>query len=112
VRSLIPSLIERRASTSIIVYRRPMSSQKDPSGRACTVILNPEKRKVGGSTPPLTTVLTCADLCLVIVKAQLVALLVSLLGQLLQADGRPCRAWLQVTGLSGAVAALDERWVR
>ena len=27
----------------------------------------PEKRKVGGSTPPLTTALTCADVCFVIV---------------------------------------------
>jgi hypothetical protein len=44
---------------------------------------SPEKRKVGGSTPPLTTVLTCADVCLVIVKAQLVTLIVSFSGQLL-----------------------------
>jgi hypothetical protein len=29
------------------------------------------KRKVGGSTPPLTTVLTCADVRVVIVKVQL-----------------------------------------
>jgi hypothetical protein len=52
------------------------------------VILNPEKRKVGSSILPLTTTLTCADVRLVITKAQLVTLVVSFSGHLLQADGR------------------------
>jgi [ribosomal protein S5]-alanine N-acetyltransferase len=46
----------------------------------------PEKRKVGGSTPPLTTTLTCADVHLVIVKVQLMTLVVSFLGHSPQAD--------------------------
>jgi len=33
-----------------------------------------EKRKVGGSTPPLTTTLTCADVRLMIVKVTIMAL--------------------------------------
>ncbi len=37
---------------SISVYRRSLSSQGDQCGRSWTVILNPEKRKVGGSTQP------------------------------------------------------------
>ena len=53
--SLIPSLIHPRAPASIAVYRRSLSSQRDLYGPSCTVIRNPEKRKVGGSTPPLTT---------------------------------------------------------
>ena len=53
--SLIPSVIHVRASASLGVYHRPLSSQKDLCGRSWTVVLNPEKRKVGGSTPPLTT---------------------------------------------------------
>jgi hypothetical protein len=73
---------------SIDVYGKPLSRQRDLSGRSCTVILNPEKRKVGGSTPPLTTALTCTDVRLVIVKVQLVTLVVSFLGHLPQADGR------------------------
>ena len=52
----------------------------------------PEKRKVGGSTPPLTTTLTCTDVRLVIVKVQLVGLVVSFLGHLPQADGRTSHA--------------------
>ena len=44
----------------------------------------PEKRKVGGSTPPLTTTLTCADVSLVIVEAQLMTVVVSFLVHLLQ----------------------------
>lgn len=34
----------------------------------------PEKRKVGSSILPLTTTLTCADVHLVIVKVQVIAL--------------------------------------
>jgi hypothetical protein len=36
-------------------YRGSLSRLKDQPGQHWTVILNPEKRKVGGSTPPLTT---------------------------------------------------------
>jgi len=54
------------------VYRSLLSRQIDLRGRSCTVIRNPEKRKVGGSTPPLTTILTCADVRLVIERARLV----------------------------------------
>jgi len=53
--SLIPSLIHPRTSASISVYDGSLSRQADHSGQSCTVIRNPEKRKVGGSTPPLTT---------------------------------------------------------
>jgi hypothetical protein len=56
----------------------------DPSGSAKP----PEKRKVGGSTPPLTTSLTCTDVSLVIAKMQLMTLVVSFLGHQLQADDR------------------------
>ena len=48
----------------------------------------PEKRKVGGSTPPLTTTLTCVDVCLATVRAQFATLVVSFLGHLPQADAR------------------------
>jgi hypothetical protein len=89
VRSLIPSLIHPRALASIGVYRRSLRSQRDLCGWSCTVILNPEKRKAGGSTLPLTIALTCAGVRLVIEKAQPVTLVVSFLGQPLQADGRP-----------------------
>jgi len=37
------------------VHRWSLSRQADHYGHSCTVIRNPEKRKVGGSTPPLTT---------------------------------------------------------
>jgi len=37
------------------VYRKSLSSEKDFHGRSWMVIRNPEKRKVGGSIPPLTT---------------------------------------------------------
>jgi hypothetical protein len=40
----------------------------------------PEKRKVGGSTPPLTTPLTCADVRFMIVKVTVMVLVVSFLG--------------------------------
>jgi hypothetical protein len=33
------------------VHRRPLSRQGDLREHSCTVIRNPEKRKVGGSTP-------------------------------------------------------------
>jgi hypothetical protein len=55
VRSLIPSLIHPRTSASIGVYRTSLSSQIDLCGRSCTVILNPEKRRVGGSPPSRVT---------------------------------------------------------
>ena len=53
--SLISSLIHLCTPASIGVYRRSLSSQRDLRGRSCTVIRTTEKRKVGGSTPPLTT---------------------------------------------------------
>jgi hypothetical protein len=53
--SLIPSLIHPRTPASTSVYRRSLSRKVDHHGRTCTVMRNPEKRKVGGSTPPLTT---------------------------------------------------------
>ena len=65
----------RRDATSL-------GSGRDLYGRSCTVTRNPEKRKVGGSTPPLTTTLTCADVRLVIVRLQLMTLVVSFLGHL------------------------------
>jgi hypothetical protein len=37
------------------VHRRSLIREIDHRRQSCTVILNPEKRKVGGSTPPLTT---------------------------------------------------------
>jgi hypothetical protein len=55
VNSLISSLIHLRPPGFISVYPMSVSSPVDLRGRSCTVILNPEKRKVGGSTPPLTT---------------------------------------------------------
>src|SRR6185437_14618252 len=54
-RSLISSLIHPRTPASIGVHRSFLSRHVDLRGRSCTVIRNPEKRKVGGSTPPLTT---------------------------------------------------------
>ena len=52
----------------IFVYRgsskaahRPLSRHRDGYGEFWTAILNPEKRKVGGSTPPLTTTLTSGN---------------------------------------------------
>ena len=53
--SLISSLVHLRTPASIGVYDWPLSSQRELRGRSCTVIRNPEMRKVGGSTPPLTT---------------------------------------------------------
>jgi hypothetical protein len=77
--SLIPSLIHPRAPASIDVHRMPLSRQGDLRGQSCTMILNPEKRKVGGSTPPLTTTLNCVNVCLVIVRVQFATLVVSFL---------------------------------
>jgi len=53
--SLIPSLIHLRTPASIGVHHSSLSRQGDLRGQSCMVILNPEKRKAGGSTPPLTT---------------------------------------------------------
>src|ERR1035437_6205358 len=55
VRSLIPSLIHVRVPESTGGCRRVPSRAGDQHGQPWTVILNPEKRKVGGSPPPLTT---------------------------------------------------------
>jgi len=48
----------------------------------------PEKRKVGGSTPPLTTTLTCTDARSMIVKVTIMAFVVSFLGHQPQTDDR------------------------
>jgi hypothetical protein len=53
--SLIPSLIHPRTTRSIRVDRESLSRGEDRSDPSQTVILKPEKRKVGGSIPPLTT---------------------------------------------------------
>ena len=53
--SLISSLIHARAFQSITGYRGSLNKLRDQPGQPWIVILNPEKRKVGGSTPPLTT---------------------------------------------------------
>jgi hypothetical protein len=45
--SLIPSLIHLRTPASIGVHHTSLSWQLDLHGQSCTVILNPEKRKVG-----------------------------------------------------------------
>src|SRR5262249_17239871 len=45
--SLISSLIHPGTRASIGVYHELLSSQRDLRGRSCTVIRNPEKRKVG-----------------------------------------------------------------
>ena len=47
--SLIPSLIHVRVPGSITVYYRALSRAIDRHGRPWTVILNPEKRKVGAA---------------------------------------------------------------
>jgi hypothetical protein len=48
----------------------------------------PEKRKVGGSTPPLTTTLTCVNVGPVTVGVQFATLVVPFLGHLPEADAR------------------------
>jgi hypothetical protein len=55
-RGLISSLVYLSTSGSIGDYGRPVSTANDLPDRAETVMLAPEKRKVGGSIPPLTTV--------------------------------------------------------
>jgi hypothetical protein len=55
VRSLIPSLIHPRALASIGVYRTSLSRQVDLHGQSCTMIRNPEKRKVSNSIPLLVS---------------------------------------------------------
>jgi hypothetical protein len=55
VRSLIPSLIHIRVPRSATGRGRVPSRPEDQRGQRWTVFLNPEKRKVGGSAPPLTT---------------------------------------------------------
>src|SRR6185312_6121290 len=50
--SLIPSLIHVRAGPSIRGHRTCARRQGDQDGPSWTMVLNPEKRKVGGSTPP------------------------------------------------------------
>ena len=54
-RGLICSLIHLRASASISGADRALSTVIDGDDRTATVFPAPEKRKVGGSTPPLTT---------------------------------------------------------
>jgi len=56
--SLISSLIHVRPAPSITVASRLLSRHLDEGGPLWTEIPNPEKRIVGGSTPPLTTTLT------------------------------------------------------
>jgi hypothetical protein len=56
VRSLIPSLIHVRVPRCITNRHRALSRARDRHGQPWTVIPNPEKRKAGGSTPPLTTI--------------------------------------------------------
>ena len=57
--SLILSLKHPGTPASIGVYRRLLGRQMNLRGLFCTVIRNPEKRKVGGSTPALTTSKFC-----------------------------------------------------
>jgi hypothetical protein len=54
-RGLICGLVYASARESIRGHRVPLTTRNDGRGRAETVIRAPEKRKVGGSTPPLTT---------------------------------------------------------
>ena len=63
--SLIPSLRHPRTPASIDVQPRSLGRHGDLSSQSCTVILNPEKRKVGGSTPDHHNLmaLTCGDAC-------------------------------------------------
>jgi hypothetical protein len=59
--SLIFSLIQARSGTSTTGHLGLPARQLDQPDPAWTAILNPEKRKVGGSTPPLTTHLTSGN---------------------------------------------------
>jgi len=75
----------RRQPAMVCAARWPIR----PRLATCSDAANaPEKRKVGGSTPPLTTTLTCVDVCLATVRAQFATLVVSFLGHLPQADAR------------------------
>jgi len=57
----------RRQPAMVCAARWPIR----PRLATCSDAANaPEKRKVGGSTPPLTTTLTCVDVCLATVRAQ------------------------------------------
>jgi hypothetical protein len=58
---LICGLVYASARGSIRGHWLPLTTQNDWRGRALTVILAPEKRKVGSSILPLTTTLTSAD---------------------------------------------------
>jgi hypothetical protein len=51
---LICSLVYLSTAGSIAVHRKLLSTAKDSHGHAETVVLAPEKRKVGSSTLPLT----------------------------------------------------------
>jgi len=53
----IPSLIHLRTPAAMGVHCTSVGRQVDHREQSCKVILNPEKRRVGGSTPPLTTIL-------------------------------------------------------
>jgi hypothetical protein len=107
--SLISSLIHLRTPASIGVHRRPLSSRRDLRGRSCTVVPNPEKRKVGSSILPLTTGLTCADVYLMIVKVTPMTLVVSFLGHPLQADDRTS-AHSRRSQACLLQATWDQRW--
>ena len=72
----------------------------------------PEKRKVGSSILPLTTTLTCADVHLVIVKVQVIALVVSFLGHLMQADDRTSTHSRRSQPYLPVQLAWDQRWLR
>jgi hypothetical protein len=55
-RGLICGLVYARARGSIGGHRLPLTTRNDDRGRAETVIPAPEKRKVGSSILPLTTI--------------------------------------------------------
>ena len=110
--SLIPSLIHPGTRGSIGMYSRSLSRHPDLCGYSCTVILNPEKRKVGGSTPPLTTTLTRVNVGPVIVGVQLATLVVSFLGHLPQADARTSTHSRRSQPHLLVQSAWDQRWLR
>ena len=72
----------------------------------------PEKRKVGGSTPPLTTTLTCVNVGPVIGGVQLATLVVSFLGHLPQADARTSTHSRRSQPHLLVQSAWDQRWLR
>ena len=65
---------------------RPRTGQHSCSTGLSWQSATPEKRRAGGSTPPLTATLTCADARFMIVNVTAMVLLVSFLGHQLQAD--------------------------